>query len=115
MANTWRVGQFGLTSFDDHNLSLSDLIQHFNDDINNNFTDIPVPDGKVDLAVFTNIPTPDGNVDEPTYTMVPQPLGKVAEPGYTKVPDSNVPSFTNIPLPDGKVDEPIYEDRIKNT
>jgi hypothetical protein len=115
MANTWRVGEFGLTSFDDHDLSLSDLIQHFNDDINSNFTNIPTPDGKVDEATFTNIPTPDGKVDEPSFTMIPTPLGKVEEPSYTPVPDSTIPTFTSIPSLDGKVDEPVYEDRIKNT
>ena len=35
MAKTWRTGQFGLTSFNDHDISLSSLIDHFNDDINN--------------------------------------------------------------------------------
>ena len=39
MANTWRRGEFGLTSFDDHNLSFNELIQHFNDDVNENFID----------------------------------------------------------------------------
>ncbi len=41
MANTFRIGQFGLTSFDDHNISLSDLIDHFNDNINENFSNVP--------------------------------------------------------------------------
>lgn len=42
MAKTWRTGEFGLTSFDDHNLEFNELIQHFNDNINENFDDLSI-------------------------------------------------------------------------
>jgi len=111
MAKTWRIGQFGLTSFDDHDISLSSLTDHFNDNINNNYSDYPIPSD----SNFTDIPQPFGKVSEPSFTMIPTPLGKVEEPSYTPVSNSTIPTFTSIPSPDGKVDEPVYDDKIKNT
>lgn len=117
MANTWRVGQFGLTSFDDHNHTLGELIQHFSDDINSRYTDIPISDGKVDEPTYTLIPGPLGKVAEPTYVMVPAPLGKVSEPSYVMIPETTgkvaEPTYTvptQVALP-----TPVYEDLIINT
>jgi hypothetical protein len=74
MANTFRIGQFGLTSFDDHNISLSDLIHHFNDNINENFSDVTDPASNIytDVAkltrqqrnaLYTDVPS----VSDPVY------------------------------------------------
>jgi|TARA_R100000234_G_scaffold85071_1_gene54157 hypothetical protein len=74
MANTFRIGQFGLTSFDDHNISLSDLIHHFNDNINENFSDVTDPASNIytDVAkltrqqrnaLYTDVPA----VSDPVY------------------------------------------------
>lgn len=74
MANTFRIGQFGLTSFDDHNISLSDLIHHFNDNIDENFSDVTDPASNIytDVAkltrqqrnaLYTDVPA----VSDPVY------------------------------------------------
>ena len=81
MANAWKKGNFGLASFSDIHVSFDDLKQHFNDNTDGNFTDIPTPDGKVDDAVFT---------------LIPAPLGKVAEPTYNNVPQPNEPTYNDI-------------------
>ena len=74
MANTFRVGQFGLTSFDDHNLSLSDLIHHFNDNINDNFSDVTDPSSNI----YTNVAKLTKQQRNALYTDVPE----VSDPVY---------------------------------
>ena len=70
MANTFRVGQFGLTSFDDHNMSLSDLIHHFNDNItdvtdasSNIYTNVAKLTKQQRNALYTDVP----EVSDPVY------------------------------------------------
>lgn len=98
MANTWRPGEFGLSSFDFHNISFDALIQHFNDDVNGNYADNPLP-------------------TDPTYGDVPLPT----DGSYTNL-DTTVFSMSNVPLPSdptyGDVSDPakpIYDNLIKNT
>jgi|TARA_R100001463_G_scaffold132522_1_gene193247 hypothetical protein len=115
MANTWKKGNFGLASLSEINFSFDQLEQHFNDNVDGNFTDIPTPDGKVDEAIYTLIPSPLGKVAEPTYVVIPvSSNGKVPEPTYSMIPLLNgkvpEPTYTNIPQPDGKVNEPTYDD-----
>lgn len=74
MANTFRVGQFGLTSFDDHNMSLSDLIHHFNDNINENFIDVTDPSSNI----YTNVAKLTKQQRNALYTDVPE----VSDPVY---------------------------------
>lgn len=74
MANTFRVGQFGLTSFDDHSMSLSDLIHHFNDNINDNFSDVTDPSSNI----YTNVAKLTKQQRNALYTDVPE----VSDPVY---------------------------------
>ena len=103
MANTFRIGQFGLTSFDDHNLSLSDLIHHFNDNINDNFSDVTDPlsniytdQPAVNIATFINVQDSSSNI----YTDVTKLNKQQRDALYTDFPE---------------VSNPVYEDMIKNT
>tara|TARA_R110000803_G_scaffold8575_3_gene27356 strand:- start:509 stop:805 length:297 start_codon:yes stop_codon:yes gene_type:complete len=98
MANTWRPGEFGLSSFDFHNISFDSLIQHFNDDINGNYDDYPLP-------------------TDPTYGDVPIP----SDSSFTNV-SRTIYTFSAVPLPSdatyGDValpTDPTYNDLIKNT
>jgi len=74
MANTFRVGQFGLTSFDDHSMSLSDLIHHFNDNINDNFSDVT----DASSNIYTNVAKLTKQQRNALYTDVPE----VSDPVY---------------------------------
>ena len=103
MANTFRVGQFGLTSFDDHTMSLSDLIHHFNDNINNNFSNVTDPlssiytdQPDVNIATFINVQDSSNNI----YTDVTKLTKQQRNALYTDV---------------SAVLDPVYEDMIKNT
>ena len=103
MANTFRVGQFGLTSFDDHSMSLSDLIHHFNDNINDNFSDVPDPlsniytdQPDVNIANFINVQDSSNDI----YTDVTKLTRQQRNALYTDV---------------SAVSDPVYEDMIKNT
>jgi|APSaa5957512493_1039668.scaffolds.fasta_scaffold46632_2 hypothetical protein len=98
MANTWRPGEFGLSSFDFHNISFDALIQHFNDDVNGNYADNPLP-------------------TDPTYGDVPIP----SDSSFTNV-SRTIYTFSAVPLPSdatyGDValpTDPTYNDLIKNT
>ena len=104
MAKTWRTGEFGLTSFDDHNLEFNELIQHFNDNINENFDDT------LNLYKSTNVKsTADIQIalDVSTTDMDKN------NTGYTDIALSGSNIYTDI----AKYVTPVsgYEDRIKNT
>lgn len=100
MAKTWRTGEFGLTSFDDHNLEFNELIQHFNDNINENFDDLStVSDiSTADIQIALDVSTTDMDKNNTDYTDI-------------ALSGSNI--YTDI----AKYVTPVsgYEDRIKNT
>ena len=100
MAKTWRTGEFGLTSFDDHNLEFNELIQHFNDNINENFDDLStVSDiSTADIQIALDVSTTDMDKNNT---------------GYTDIALSGSNIYTDI----AKYVTPVsgYEDRIKNT
>ena len=103
MANTFRVGQFGLSSFDDHSMSLSDLIHHFNDNINDNFSDVSDPlsniytdQPDVNIATFINVQDSSNDI----YTDVTKLTRQQRNALYTDVSAAS---------------DPVYEDMIKNT
>jgi len=100
MAKTWRVGEFGLTSFDNHNLLFSELIQHFNDNINENFSDIAILSdiSTQDKSDISNVSTTDMGKDNTGYTDVALSSSNI----YTDISNSAMPASG-------------YEDRIKNT
>jgi len=98
MAKTWRTGEFGLTGLDDHNVSFDFLIEHFNDNINENFSDIAITADATfgDVAIPSDVTTTDINRVVYTYS------------------DVSIPSdalYSDI----GDVSEPTYNDFIKNT
>ncbi len=100
MAKTWRTGEFGLTSFDDHSLFFNELIQHCNDNINENFADIAILSdiSTQDVPVVSDISTTDMAKDDTDYIDI-------------ALSGSNI--YTDI----AKSAKPVsgYEDRIKNT
>ena len=100
MAKTWRTGEFGLTSFDNHSLLFDELIQHFNDNINENFADIDTLSdiGTQDMGVISDVSTTDMGKDNT---------------GYNDIALSGSNIYTDI----AKSATPVsgYEDRIKNT
>jgi hypothetical protein len=98
MAKTWRTGQFGLTSFDNHDISLSSLIDHFNDNINENFSDIAITADATfgDVAIPSDVTTTDITGVVYTYSDVSIPSDAL----YSDTDD---------------VSEPTYIDLIKNT
>lgn len=98
MANTWRIGEFGLTAFGDHNHSFNQLIQHFNDDINSNYVDIPIPSD----ATYGDRVTPSSNI----YTDVTRNIYT-----FSNVEIPSDANYNDVPL----ISNPVYEDKIKNT
>ena len=100
MANTWRRGEFGLTSFDDHNLEFNELIQHFNDNINENFVDLSIVSdiSTADIQIALDVSTTDMGKDDISYTDIALASDNI----YTDIAKSSVPVSG-------------YEDRIKNT
>ena len=100
MARTWRIGEFGLTSFDDHSLSLNDLIQHFNDNINENFIDLSIlaDVSSTDLPITNDVNTTDKGKVNVSYT----DIGLASDSIYTDISNPAIPVSS-------------YEDRIKNT
>lgn len=100
MAKTWRTGEFGLTSFDDHSLSFSELIQHFNDNINENFNDLSIVSdiSTTDIQISLDVSTTDKGKANISYT----DIGLASSNIYTDIAKSAIPVSG-------------YEDRIKNT
>tara|TARA_R100000951_G_scaffold112097_1_gene111934 strand:- start:461 stop:757 length:297 start_codon:yes stop_codon:yes gene_type:complete len=98
MANTWRIGEFGLTAFGDHNHSFNQLIQHFNDDINSNYVDIPI----LGDATYNDRSTASSDI----YTNVPRNVYTFSN--VEIISDAN---YSDVPL----IGNPVYEDKIKNT
>jgi len=100
MAKTWRTGEFGLTSFDDHSLFFNELIQHFNDNINENFSDIAILSdiSTQDIGVISDVNTTDMDKDDTSYTDIALSGSNI----YTDIAKSSTPVSG-------------YEDRIKNT
>jgi len=100
MAKTWRTGEFGLTSFDDHNLEFNELIQHFNDNINENFVDLSIVSdiSTADIQIALDVSTTDMGKDDISYTDIALASNNI----YTDIAKSSVPVSG-------------YEDRIKNT
>ena len=100
MANTWRRGEFGLTSFDDHNLSFNELIQHFNDNVNENFIDLSIVSdiSTTDIQIAVDVSTTDEGKASVSYT----DIGLASSDIYTDIVNPAIPVSG-------------YEDRIKNT
>ena len=92
MANTWKKGNFGVSSLSDINRSFDELEQHFNDWTDGNFTDI-----SWSLRSVTDVSSP----SVPTLTDISVSLASMSD-----VSSPSDPSYTNISNPS----EPTYED-----
>ena len=100
MAKTYRPGQFGTTTFSQHNVSFDFLNDHFNDDINNFYTD----KNTLFNATYTdkntrhlNIYTDKSSLQTTTYT------------------DKSTIKNDNIYTDKNTVHNVVYDDYVKNT
>ena len=71
MANTWKKGNFGLSSLEDLGQGFDNLIQSFNDNLDGNYTNVAIPSDET----FTDVSIP----SDATYTDVSKP----SVPTYT--------------------------------